>query len=169
MNEIWKDVIGYEGIYQVSNLGNVKSLSREKCGYRGCFITKEKILNKCIRGKRKQYYFVTFFDRKKFSTHQLMAVAFLNHTIDGHNMVVDHINNDPLDNRLENLQVITTRENTTKDKKGKKVKSIGVYLCKQTNKFRARIYVDGKTLELGRFNTELEASQVYQNKLKEML
>lgn len=169
MSEIWKDVIGYEGKYQVSNLGNVKSLPKKKCNYKGCFVTKEKILNKCARGKGKQYYFVVFFDKKAFGTHQLMAVAFLNHVIDGHKKVVDHINNDSLDNRLENLQVITTRENITKDKKGKKLKSTGVYLCKQTNKFRARIYVDGITLELGRFKTELEASQAYQNKLKEIL
>jgi len=169
MSEIWKGIPNYEGMYQVSNLGRVKSLPRKKCNYRGCFITKEKILNKCLRGKERQYYFVMFFDKKTFSTHQLVAMAFLNHTINGHKMVVDHINNDSLDNRLENLQIITTRENVTKDKQGKKVKSTGVYLCKQTNKFRARIYIDGNKLELGRFNTEEEASEVYQNKLKKIL
>ena len=46
-----------------------------------------------------------------------MAMAFLGHTPDGHKLVVDHINGDRSDNRIENLQVVTSRVNSTKDVK----------------------------------------------------
>ena len=42
--EIWKDINGYEGYYQISNLGRVKSLARTVNNYLGCYKTKEKIL-----------------------------------------------------------------------------------------------------------------------------
>lgn len=47
MKEIWKDIVGYEGLYQISNLGNVKSLKRNRFNYRlqrMIVVNKEKLL-----------------------------------------------------------------------------------------------------------------------------
>ena len=160
MEEIFKDIPGYEGLYQVSNLGRVKSL---KCG-------KEKLLKNSINFQG--YYRVGLSkDRKLFTKkiHQLVAIAFLNHIPCKYKIIVDHINNNPLDNRLENLQLITVRENTSKDRKDGSSKYIGVSFQKERKKWMATISVNRKNINLGRFNTEIEAHNAYQNKLKETL
>lgn len=70
--------------------------------------------------KRKNYHQVTLYGKNGLKltkrVHSLMAITFLGHTYGDRKIVVDHINNDPLDNRLENLQVISMKENSTKDK-----------------------------------------------------
>jgi hypothetical protein len=165
MEEIWKDIPRYKGLYQVSNLGNVKSLPREVCNYRGCFISKEKFLKQRIS---KNYHSVRI-KNKTIRVHQLVAMAFLNHTPCGHKLVVDHINHNKLDNRLENLQLITNRENCSKDVKNKTSKYTGVSWDSNRKKWQVGIKINGKRYALGRFNCEEEASQVYKNKLKEIL
>ena len=79
MKEIWKDIEGYEGYYQVSNIGRIKSLSREKIMPNGtlCF-TKERILNlnKNING----YMSISLYKNNKretFRIHRLVAIAFI--------------------------------------------------------------------------------------------
>ena len=71
---------------------------------------------------RRNYHQVTLYvDGKKFTkrVHSLMAITFLNHTYGDRKIVVDHIDNNPLNNNLYNLQVITMKENNRKDKKKK--------------------------------------------------
>lgn len=158
-NEIWKDIIGYEGLYKVSSLGRVKSLKRNK----------EKILNPSWSDKT--YFVVSLCKDKKQKTlkvHQLVAMTFLNHTPCGYKLVVDHMNDNPLDNRVENLQVITHRENLSKDKKNKTSKYAGVGWHNASNSWRSRIYIDKKNVLLGNFDNEYEAHLAYQNKLKEI-
>lgn len=68
---------------------------------------------------RRNYPQVTLYvDGEKFTkrVHSLMAVTFLNHFYGDRKIVVDHIDNNPLNNKLDNLQIITMRENNTKDK-----------------------------------------------------
>ena len=92
--EIWKKVKGYEGIYEVSNLGRVKSLSRivlKKGKYP--FLTKEKILKQS--NNYRGYKHVGLYLNKKMKTltvHQLVVIAFLNHKPNGQELVVNHIN-----------------------------------------------------------------------------
>jgi hypothetical protein len=165
--EIWKDIPDYEGIYQISNLGNIKSLSRKILNNGGYFISKEKLLNPSldING----YFVVCLCNNKKQSVkkiHQLLAMCFLEHKTNGHTLVVDHINNNPSDNRLENLQIITNRENLSKDKKKKTSKYTGVSWDKSKNKWVSQIIINSNHNFLGRFNCELSASIAYQNKLK---
>ena len=159
--EIYKDIIGYEGLYQVSNLGNVKSLH----------FNKEKVLkknagsngyiNSCLRKNGVM---------KNFSNHQLVCVAFLNHVPNGYKgLVCDHKNNNKLDNRLDNLQVITKRYNSSKDKKNKTSKYTGVYWVSSRNKWKAGIKIKGKYNFLGYFINELDASNKYQEALKKHL
>lgn len=100
MNEKWAYIPGYEGYYQVSNYGKVKSL---KFG-------KEKILkpNKAPNG----YFFVTLYRDKKpkcIRVHRLVWEAFNGTIPEGY--VCNHINEDKTDNRLCNLNLMTPREN----------------------------------------------------------
>ena len=135
----------------VSNFGNVKSLK----------FNKEKILKKFL--DKGNYYNVNL-NNKTITIHKLIAISFLNHKPCGHKIVVDHINNIRTDNRLENLQLITHRFNSSKDKKGLS-KYTGVYWHKKANKWCSEIYISGKKFYLGLFENELDAMIAYKNKL----
>jgi hypothetical protein len=163
--EVWKDIPGYDGIYQVSNLGNVKSLSRE-VKRKGIVLLNERLLKP---GISIGYYCVSLsIDNKKetFNIHQLVAIAFLRHAPCGYKLVVDHINDNKLDNRLENLQIVTHRFNVYKTQGKYSSQYKGVSWDNSMKKWRAEIIINNKNNFLGRFNNEEEAHQVYQNKLK---
>jgi len=173
MSEKWRSVIGFEGLYEISNLGRVKSLSRKVryesksgVGYR---LVNEKILKmpKAKKGNR-EYTFVCLSKNNKKHVkyiHILVAEAFLYHEPNGHKLVVDHINNNPLDNRVDNLQIITQRENLSKDKNNKYSDYTGVSWNKTSKKWVAKIYCNGKNHHLGYFKNELDAKVAYENKL----
>jgi hypothetical protein len=171
--EIWKDIPHYEGLYQVSNFGNVKSLERYVKGKIKNRLQKENILSKRLVGdKGNQYYAVTLCnnkDRKQVKVSVLVAMAFLNHTPNGYGgFTVDHIDNNPLNNNIDNLQVITKRENSSKDRKGVS-KYTGVTFNKKSNKWKSQIWIDGKNKTLGSFDDELEAHRAYQKELQQHL
>ena len=162
--EIWEDVKGYEGYYQVSDLGNVKSLDRvDSLGRKKNGRIRK--LNPNSRG----YLTVNLSLEGKGNTksvHQLVAEAFLNHESCGHKLVVDHIDNDKLNNNLSNLQVVTNRENVSKDTIGKTSIYTGVSFRSNRNKYVAQCYHNKKQKHLGCFTTELEASAAYNDFLK---
>ena len=159
--EVFKDIPNYEGMYQASNLGRVKSLK----------FNRERILKTLDNGKG--YLFVGLScegKQKQKSVHQIMAITFLNHTPDGYNgLIVDHKDNDKLNNRLENLQLVTARYNLSKDKKGCTSKYTGVCWHKTYNKWISAIIINGKKKHLGYFIDEYDAHLAYQSKLKEIL
>jgi hypothetical protein len=101
---------------------------------------------------------------KKFNIHVLMAIVYLGHEPCGHERVVDHIDNDPLNNHYTNLQIISQRENSSKDKWRKNPSSqyIGVRWCAPRYKWRAQIQINGKVISLGRFTSELDAARCYE-------
>lgn len=161
--EIWKDVKGYEGIYQVSDLGRVRSLDRIISDGRKL---KGKILKNC--NDTHGYLFVVLSKNGKIKTirvHKLVAITFLNHEPCGLDLVVDHIDNNKLNNKVSNLQLITQRSNTSKDKSGI-CKSTGVSI-NAYGKFISHIYLDGKDYHLGTFKSEKEASDVYEEVLQD--
>lgn len=105
MEEIFKDILGFEGLYQVSNYGNVKSTTRERLGRGGCVrtcpgrILKHKINN---RG----YHQIDLFDfngkSHRFLVHRLVALTFLENP---NNLPqINHIDNDPNNNCITNLE-----------------------------------------------------------------
>tara|TARA_R110000803_G_scaffold49518_1_gene102987 strand:- start:163 stop:720 length:558 start_codon:yes stop_codon:yes gene_type:complete len=156
--EEFKDIPGHEGVYQVSNLGRVKSLR----------FNKEKLLKH--RLNKAGYHRVNLHksgEQKTIFIHQLVASAFLGHTINNSKLVVDHINNDKSNNNIMNLQLISNRENSTKDKVGGTSKYIGVSWRKDCSKWNAEISIKGKTIKLGLFTCELAAAKAYQDKLEE--
>lgn len=98
MGEIWKDIKGYEGIYQVSNLGRVKNVNRDK------------VLS--TRYDEKGYCTSNLFingSGKNFRNHRLVYEAFIGEI--PQELEIDHINTIRSDNRLENLRVVTHKEN----------------------------------------------------------
>ena len=168
--EKWKDIKGYEGFYQVSNLGRVKSLKRwiDNKGNGGYFL-QGKIMNTNLSRGYPTVSLSKNGNGKKIRVHQLVAIAFLNHKPCGHKLVVDHIDNNPLNNNIENLQLITNRKNLSKDKKGGTSKYVGVhYINKGTNSWRSITSVNGKLISLGCFPTEERASIAYQLALTQL-
>jgi len=166
--EIFKDVKGYEGLYQVSNLGRVKSLERENTDTIGrTQKTKEKIL---IPVSFCAYYGVNLYksnEKKTKAIHQLVAVAFLDHVVNGMNLVVNHVDLNKLNNNVNNLEIVTQRENTNRKHIKSSSKYAGVSWYKRDSKWKAQIQIKGKRKHLGYFDNELEASNAYQKALKE--
>jgi len=152
MEEIWKDIKGYEGDYQVSSFGRVKSIKRYKEG---------KILQ---NKKEKDGYLrnTLFFNnkRKVYFNHRLVAQAFLGLDIES-DLVVNHKNHITNDNRVENLEIVNVRENQSYLKRQTSSKYTGVCYHKPSKKWASEIRIDKKRLYLGRFNTEEEAHQAY--------
>ena len=104
MAEIWKAISNYEGLYEVSNLGNVRSLRRNT--------TKGKILK---LQTDKDGYFMVFLcknnKKKKYSVHRLVAMAFVDGFSEEKN-IVNHKNEIKNDNRAENLEWCDAKYNT---------------------------------------------------------
>ena len=101
---IWKDIKGYEGLYQISNSGEVKSLSRAVKNRYSTRTVKEKILVKCI--DKMGYYKVNLSknDKKKtYKIHKLVADHFLNEK----NECVNHKDGNKLNNSVDNLEYTT--------------------------------------------------------------
>lgn len=163
--EIWKDVPGYEGYYKVSNLGKVKSLERQSWNGFSMIDNRERILKQAKT--RNGYVFVGLSKKgkvKQITIHKLVAMCFLNHTPCGLQIVVDHINGIVDDNRLENLQLLSNRDNILKAlvNKPHSSKYTGVTFNKQKQKWRSAIRILGyKQVYLGCFKDEYQASIFY--------
>lgn len=169
MEEIFKDIPNFEGYYQVSNLGNVKSLSRQVWGGRAYYTINDRMLKKTKDSHNYRVVKISAKEIKKsFRVHQLVAIAFLNHTPNGtKGLIVDHIDNNRNNNNLSNLQLVTYRENNSKDRVGTS-KYTGVCWNKAANKYRCTININGKSKHLGYFTDEYEAHLVYQNELRQL-
>ena len=164
MEEIWLKVPNYEK-YSVSNLGNIKNNFNEN-------------LLKFNFGND-EYLFVKFWANKKaklYKVHQVVAMAFLNHVPCGHKLVVNHINGIKTDNRVENLEIVTNRENTSTCYNPNKVNCSSQYIgvdARNTNnncpkKWRAQIVINKKKIFLGNFLTELQAKKMYDHAIGEL-
>lgn len=153
--EIWKDIPGYENLYQASTTGNIKSNITNKIlkpgdtrGYKNVVLTKEKV-------------------RKSFRVHQLVAITFLGHKINGMKSIIDHIDDNKSNNHISNLRITDNRTNTNKSKKNKKSKFRGVHqhTCR---KWTSQIRIGNKREYLGLFGKEEEASEAYESRLKQI-
>ncbi len=153
--ENWKNIEGFD--YQISDFGNIKN-KRGKIlkpslvgdGYLQAHLSK---------GKKKYHFLI----------HCLVADYFLKQKREGRKLIVDHIDNNKLNNRKDNLQIVTQRINNLKDSISTS-KYPGVSWEKSCNKWRAEIRIDGKNKFLGRFTQEIDAAEAYKdefNKLKE--
>lgn len=154
--EIFKDIPNYEGLYQVSNFGNVKSIrnnkilspAKHKCGYIWVILCNNKV-------------------RKTFFVHRLVALTFIPN--EKNKPQVNHKDSNKLNNILENLEWADNRENHTHSLIKKETSSIytGVYFSNQKKKWLSKIYINGKSKHLGTHNCETKAYISYMNFLKQ--
>lgn len=168
--EIWRIVEGFED-YQISNLGRVKSLSRLILrNGKYPFISKEKILKPRV-GKNGYKQLILVKDGKNYTKriHQLVAIAFLDHKPCKFKMVVNHIDFNKLNNNVDNLEIVTNRENSYHKHLPCTSKYIGVSWNKGEKKWYSNIFVDGKPKQLGKFVNEIDASNAYQEELNRIL
>lgn len=100
MIEIWKDIKNFEGLYQVSNMGNVKSLKRN-------IILKPSIVS--YRKTKDDGYYIVNLKSKPHYIHRLVAEAFISNP--ENKPQVNHKNGIKIDNRVENLEWVTQNEN----------------------------------------------------------
>lgn len=155
---MWKKVIkkgkNTDG-YEVSDDGQVKSFKQgkeiilkqqtDKDGYKRVWLS---------YGSRK--------DKGYCSVHQLVWDAFGNQERTN-NLVIDHINGERDDNRIENLRLLSIRDNCCNRKKKGTSQFPGVYRHKRDQNWQAALHIDGKTKSLGSFEYEIEAAQAYIN------
>ncbi len=159
--ETWKDIPSYEGKYQCSDFGNIKSLNYNHT-------KKEKLFTPVVNSRG--YLCVILWKdgkQKGRTVHSIVAQCFLGHSPDKYNVVIDHKDNNPLNNNVDNLQLTTQRHNSSKDRKSTSGYT-GVCWDKRASKWFAQIRIDGKKKSIGHFNCPIAASQAYQNELKQL-
>jgi len=166
MKEIWKDIKGYEGYYQVSNLGEVRSLDRtilltrygEETSHK-----KGRILKSSLNGYG---YLVLRLNKdgrgKTIKVHHLVWDTFGGKPRNGHKLQVDHIDENKINNRVDNLQLLSHRANLSKGKAKFRDLPTGVWWYSQQKKYASQIQINKKQIHVGYFNNPQEASKAYQ-------
>ena len=122
----------------------------------------------CNDLKTSKGYISVNINKKMYPLHRLIY-KYHNEDWDitySNNNVIDHININPLDNRIENLRLVNKSQNNRNQKKKQNCSSEyrGVSWYKPSNKWRASICIDGISNHLGHFDTQEEAAEVYKKK-----
>ncbi len=162
-SEQWRPVVGYETSYEVSSFGAVRSLGRKVNSWCGGRMTKTKTMKPKVGNSG--YYEVHLAKQGKYAyflVHRLIAEAF--GLFENGKPLVDHINGNKLDNRIENLRAVTVQENTQNQRKAaarSRTGFLGVSFERQTGKFKACIGNNGRYTTLGRFTTPEAAHAAY--------
>ena len=149
--EIWKPVVGYEGVYEVSNKGRIKSLERIVNAKNRQIHKRESIRNLKINDG---YYYVTLAKNSKRETiavHRIVAMAFIEKP-NGKNHI-DHINTNRLDNRVENLKWCTRLENARNPITHKKI--VNSRKSKEYREKQIRTRKEkGLTIKIGKYSKD---------------
>jgi len=167
LHEIWKDIPGYEGLYQISNYGNVKSLDRiyyQKSRYNTMIHKKYKGKNIKPTDNGNGYLIVGLRDnnrkRKNYYVHRLVAEVFIQNPFDY--TEVNHKDFDKSNNYATNLEWITRKENvnyslSNMEKpriKTKRTASGEKYITRKNNKWR--LMIQRKSLRIEKYFNSLE-------------
>jgi hypothetical protein len=158
--EIWKEIPKYEGYYEISNYGNVRTLDRVIINSKG---VKSYYGGKVRKPSVNEYRIIILSKNgtaKGFKISRLVALLF----VGGGNSVkniVNHIDGNKLNDHYENLEWCTTSYNIIHSfengMSSKKNEVPGVFYDKKRNKWASYLYRDNKNIFIGRFNTEQEA------------
>lgn len=145
IQEIWKDINGYEGIYQVSNLGKVKSLDR--LNPRG-----SRLLGKVLRHKhRKDGYLEVGLCKngkvKYYQIHRLVALAFVRGFKKG--LVVNHIDENKENNNSTNLEWVSQLNNLR----------YGTRIKRMADNHKKAVYAVSPSDKITKFSSQVEASK----------
>ena len=165
----WK-IISVAPDYMVSDHGDIKSLPRTAPVKNGFYrIVRERILKQHMDSLKKYMTVVLRIDNKPktFFVHRLVAEAFVpNPTKEN---TVNHKNRNGLDNRVQNIEWCSIRENASHGQLGRKKSSKYIGVTKAyKGQWRSSIRINGRRIVLGqRFKTEKEAHQAYQKALVE--
>lgn len=165
----WTKVLynGFETNIEVTKSGRVKRIKKEWTNNNSKIgeidLSKIKPLP---RGYQNIWVNIKGLQKRKLYIHQIMAITFLNHTIDKFKIVVDHIDSNKQNNHIDNLRLLTNRENSSREVVNKRDLPCGVR--KTGNKYYSYIRIGNTRPYLGSFNTAEEASQAYKNKLKSL-
>jgi hypothetical protein len=170
--ERWKDISGYEGLYQISSRGNVKSLERMTKHWQGGLkLVAERILKPAP--DEDGYLMVCLNKEGKRHTIKISHLVWdhFGDTPRTKNDRVDHKDNIKAHNWIENFQLLSNRQNVSKAKLrySKTSEFTGVSWHKGKRKWQAAILVNGKHQYLGRFKDEIHAAQAYQTALQNHL
>ena len=151
--ETFKDIPNWEGIYQVSSAGRVKSLPRK-------WSPRELILSPAVsHDKYLKVDLKANGRREQVEVNRLVALAFLDSNYVAKGLVCDHKDRDRQNNDLSNLRVVTKRENSQNTCNSKNL--IGAYKRPTSDRWASAIYINGKTRHIGDFDTAEEASSAY--------
>ena len=118
VGEIWKPIHNYEEFYEVSNYGNVRTIPRQVKHSRNKEYSRSVKSKLLLKSRNQQGYFKVLLSKegikKTHLIHHLVAESFLNHYNRNNFICVDHIDENKLNNNVNNLQIITKKENTKK-------------------------------------------------------
>jgi hypothetical protein len=167
--EIWKPIVGYEGFYEVSNLGRIKTKERFIERKDKTFFMLHERIRKLVLHKKTGYLQVSICVENKVkmcSAHRMVASTFIDNPLN--KPQVNHINGIKTDNRVENLEWCTNRENTIHriDKTKTKHKYTGIKF--HNNRWIAEYKHKGQSLYLGCFKNEIDAALAYETKIKQL-
>ena len=171
MKEIWKDIKDYEGLYQISSLGNIRSLNRIIKDKNKTYLLHGKILKLGIRNKYKVINLHKNNIRKSFQVHRLVAEAFIPNP--DNLAIVNHIDEDPINNNVENLEWCSQKHNVNHSKhkmyhtKNAKLSNITneKYINVKNNKYRVKI----KQIKIESYFNNLQDAILYRDLMLEVL
>ena len=129
--EIWKDIEGYEGLYQISNRGNVKSVERMKWNGKGY----HKIPERILKAKKDKYGYLQVHlskdgKAKMYLVHRLVASAFLENQM-GYTEV-NHLDEDKTNNCVDNLEWCSRSYNINYGTRNQKISKPVIAIDKRT-------------------------------------
>jgi len=171
--EVWRPIPGYENYYQVSSMGNVKSLPRKVYRYNNGIRTtihRKGIIRSTNLNNVTGYHSVTLSVdniRIRYYIHRLVLSAFIGLSMSKKRndlLHIDHIDNDKGNNKLINLQLVSARFNVSKSSKSKTshMKGVKKKILKNGGvSWHSQIIDNGKYMHLGVYDTEQKAHDAY--------